>query len=123
MLDAVYASTNAGNLAEGTRRLGDHLAAATRNGRLVGDVDQILRQTGQWPRDSAVLALLGLTVQRCLQAGELRAALRAVEAGMQRNPNFSPTFKSDRIVLGEYARQIGRPTLARRLLEDRSAPT
>jgi hypothetical protein len=116
-LDAVYASTHVGNLAEGTRRLGDQLATGARNGRLAADVDQILRQTSAWNKDGAVLSVLELVVQRCIQAGQPAAALKATEAAIKRKPDFSPTLRSDRVILGEYARHIGRPALARRLLE------
>lgn len=116
-LDAVYASTQAGNFTEGRRRLASHLVEAAARGQLPADGDQILRQLAPWPKDLAVAAVVDTLVHVCLEQREFALALRAAELALNRMPTFSLKLEADRAILAEYARHTSRPTLARRLLE------
>lgn len=119
MLDAVYASLQAGNPTEGPQRLRAWLAGA--GTQLVPDADAVIRQAASWAKDRAVAEALRTVASHCVSVRQPALALSAADAALRRVPAFSPANAADAVTMAEYARQTGRRGLARQLLDNYSA--
>jgi hypothetical protein len=119
VLDAVYASTQAGNYIEGPKRLKEWLEGP--EAQLVPDTDAIIQQVQAWQKDRAVAETLRTVVSHGIGVRQPVVALTAAEAALRRLPAFSAASEADAVAMAQYASQTGRRALARRLLENYAA--
>ena len=119
MLDAVYASTHAGNYTDGPKRLKDWFAGP--DAQLVPDAHAATRQVLAWQKDRAVAETLRTLASLCLEARQPAVALSTADAAVGRIPAFALASEAEALALAQYASQTGRRGLARRLLDNYAA--